>query len=101
DEQAFQAKVQNAKARLQKGHKVFIYKMVYLPSADMLDEDPAEEGFQIPALDEFGLEGWEVVTILPRRRQILAGSVDDNFSGAYFLLKKEVTPDESAELDKI
>lgn len=75
--------------------------MVYLPAGDILNEDELSEGFQIPALDEFGLEGWEAMTVIPRRRQILAGSVDDQFTGAYILLKKEVTPDESAELDEI
>jgi hypothetical protein len=101
DERAFQEKVQNGKARLEKGRKVFIYKMVYIPAGEILYEDPAEAGFQIPALDGFGLEGWEVIHILPRRRQMLVGSADENFTGAYFLLKKEVAPEESSELDSL
>jgi hypothetical protein len=101
DEREFQAKVENGKKRLQKGNKVFRYKMVYVPASDILSEDPAEEGFQIPALDAFGLEGWEVIHMLPRRRQVLVSGVDDAFTGAYILLKKEVAPDESAELDEI
>lgn len=101
DERAFKAKVEAARLRLKQGRKVFRYKMVYLPAGDILSEDELSEGFQIPALDEFGLEGWEVVNVIPRRRQILAGSIDDNFTGAYVLLKKEVFPDESAELDNI
>ncbi len=101
DEREFKAKVDQARQRLKQGRKVFRYKMVYLPAGDLLSEDEDSRGFQIPALDEFGLEGWEVVHVIPRRRQILVGTLDDNFTGAYILLKKEVAPDESAELDEI
>ncbi len=96
-----QAKVGAAKERLQAGRKVFRYRMVYLPAGDLLDEDPLGQGFDIPALNEHGLEGWEVVGVLPRRKQALVNIVDDNLSGAYFLLKKEVSSGESAELDEI
>jgi hypothetical protein len=41
-----------------------------------------------------------VVTILPQRRSMMVASVDDHFTGAYFLLKKEVLPHESADLDR-
>ncbi len=95
-----QEKVEAAKKRLGKGHKVFRYKMVFIPSSDILDEDLSSEGFDVPALTEYGLDGWEVVNIIPRRRQILTGAVDDTFTGAYFLLKKEMNPEEAAELDE-
>jgi hypothetical protein len=101
EKRALRAKVEIAKKRLQKGGKVFQYKMVYLPAGEILDQDPSGEGFAVPALTEHGLEGWEVVNIIARRKQTLVSVVDDNYSGAYFLLKKEVTPDESAELDEI
>jgi hypothetical protein len=101
DRQALRGKVETAKVRLQKGRKVFQYKMVYFPAGDILDEDLEGEGFDVPALTEFGLEGWEVVNIIPRRKQILTGVIDDNVSGAYFLLKKEMSSDEASELDKM
>lgn len=91
-------KIETAKQRLQKGKKVFCYKMVYLPSAEIMNEDPLSEGFSVPALNDFGFEGWEVVNIIPRRRQVLASSMDDHFTGAYFLLKREVAGDESSLL---
>lgn len=94
------ARVASAKERLQNGGKVFRYKMVYLPSGALMGEDPLGEGFEIPALEEHGLEGWEVIHMLPSRRALLVGSIDDHFTGAYFLLKKEFLPNESAELDK-
>ena len=97
---ALKEKIKIAKTRLQKGKKVFLHKMVYLAAGEILFEDPLGEGFDIPTLTEFGLEGWEVVNIIPRRKQVLVGSMDDHFTGAYFMLKKEVTPDESSELDE-
>lgn len=100
-ERVFQEKIATARKRLQTGHRVFQYKMVYLPAGDILFEDPSAEGFDLPALTEYGLEGWEVVNIIPRRKQILVNVADDNMSGAYFLLKKEMEPDEAGELDEL
>ncbi|GAB4462759.1 MAG: hypothetical protein Kow0070_22220 [Anaerolineales bacterium] len=91
--------IEAAKQRLQKGGKVFRYKMVYLPAATLMGNDPQQNEYNVPSLDYHGLVGWEVVTIIPQRRSMLVGSVDDHFTGAYFLLKKEVLPQESAELD--
>lgn len=96
---AHQALVEKARKRLQQGGKVYRYKMVYLPAGEILAEDPLGEGFDVPSLDDIGLDGWEVVNMIPRRRAVLVGSVDDHFTGAYFLLKKEILPSESAELD--
>jgi hypothetical protein len=101
EKRALRVKVDIARKRLQKGGKVFQYKMVYLPAGEILDQDPSSEGFTVPALTEHGLEGWEVVNMIPRRKQTLVSVVDDNYSGAYFLLKKELSPDESAELDEL
>jgi hypothetical protein len=92
-------RVASARKRLQNGGKVFRYKMVYLPSGALMGDDPLGKGFDIPALEEHGLEGWEVINILPSRRALLVGSIDDHFTGAYFLLKKEFLPSESADLD--
>ena len=101
EKSALRAKVEIARKRLQKGGKVFQYKMVYLPAGEILDQDPSSEGFTVPALTEHGLEGWEVVNMIPRRKQTLVSVVDDNYSGAYFLLKKELAPEESADLDEL
>ncbi len=93
-----QAKKQLALKRLQGGGKVFQYKMVYLPAGDLLDEDPLSAGFDVPALTQYGLEGWEVVNMIPRRKQTLVQVVEDNMSGAYVLLKRELTTADSQEL---
>lgn len=93
-------RLQSAKKRLGQGGKVYRYKMVYLAAGALMSDDLLGKGFEIPALDHLGLEGWEVVNMLPTRRALLVGSVDDHFTGAYFLLKKEIIPNESAELDQ-
>ena len=98
-ERDHRARIASAKKRLQNGGKVFRYKMVYIPSGALMGEDPLGEGFDIPALEEHGLEGWEVIHMLPSRRALLVGSIDDHFTGAYFLLKKEFLPGESVDLD--
>lgn len=99
-EREHRVQVEAAKRRIQSGGKVFRYKMVYLPAAALMGEDPSRNEYTVPSLDNHGLAGWEVVTIIPQRRSMLVSSVDDHFTGAYFLLKKEILPHESAELDK-
>jgi len=101
EERKFKRKVEDAKVRLQKGCKVFRYKMVYLPSGYILSGDSFSEGFQISELDEFGLDSWEVIDIILRRKQSLIGSGDDQSTGVYFLLKKELALEENPELDEI
>ena len=98
-EREHRTRVDAAKKRLQNGGKVFRYKMIYLPSGALMGDDPLGKGFNLPALEEHGLEGWEVIEMLPSRRALLVGSIDDHFTGAYFLLKKEYQPSEGDKLD--
>ena len=93
------AHIESAKKRLQKGGKVYRYKMVYLPAEALIANDPLSEGFEVPALDDQGLEGWEVVHVTSSGRAALNRNADASLSGAYFLLKQEVLPGESADLD--
>jgi hypothetical protein len=92
--------IQSAKKRLQNGGKIFRYKMVYLPVNALMEDDPLSEGFEVPALEEHGLTGWEIISIIPSRGARLVGSMEGIFTGAYFLLKKEVLPGEANDLDK-
>lgn len=94
------AYIESAKKRIQAGGKVFRYKMAYLTAAALMGVDPLSNEYSVPSLDNQGLQGWEVVTILPQRRSMMVASVDDHFTGAYFLLKKEILPHESADLDE-
>lgn len=93
-------RLQQARRRLQGGGRVFRYKMVYIPASGLTQDDPLSEGYPVPALEMHGLDGWEIVNMLPSRRNSLVGSVDDHFTGAYFLLKKEMLAGEAGELEK-
>ena len=99
-ENEHRAHLETARQRLQKGGKVFRYKMVYLAAEALMSDDPQSEGFEIPELDDLGLTGWEIVHILPTRKTMLVTHAEEQMTGAYFLLKKEVLPSESNELDK-
>ena len=57
-----------AKKRLQSGGKVFRYKTIYLPSGAIMGDDSLGKGFEVPALEEHGLDGWEVIHMLPSRQ---------------------------------
>jgi hypothetical protein len=89
-----------ARKRLQNGGKVFRYKMVYIPAGELTGEGDFGEGYEVAALEEHGFEGWEIVHMLPSQRNMLAGKKDFDFTGAYFLFKKEVLPGEAGELDR-
>ena len=91
-------RLESAQKRLQKGGKVYRYKMVYLASGALMGDDPLSKGYEVPALDDLGLEGWEVVHIMPTRRMLMVTHAEEHMTGAYFLLKKEVLPAESADL---
>jgi hypothetical protein len=93
--------IAKARTRLQAGRKVFLQKVIYVNAGDILLEDPMGEGFTVPALEEAGLEGWEIVNIIPRRNEMLVSSIDAHFSGAYFIMKKEIGKEEASELDSL
>jgi hypothetical protein len=94
------AHIETARQRLQKGGKVYRYKMVYLAAGALISDDPQSKGFEIPALDDLGLAGWEIVHILPTRKTMPVTHAEEQMTGAYFLLKKEILPAESTDLDK-
>jgi hypothetical protein len=94
---AREAVTQKARARLQKGRKVFRYKMIYLASGEFLNESAAGEEYNLPTLDEEGAQGWEVIHVLPHRGVSISEN-SDLMRGAYFLLRREFAPDEASEL---
>jgi hypothetical protein len=94
-------KVKAARGRIQKGRKVYLYKSVFLPLNDILGDSPDGEPVDIPALDDVGLEGWEVINFIPKRGALLVSNADAHFTGAYFFLRKELTADDVAELDQL
>lgn len=97
-----QAALKNAKKRLSTGKTVFIYKTVFLPASYFISSNPADDGDNVDALNEFGFEGWEVAAFLgDPSRSSAAITMSGRLTGGYFLIKKEITAGESAELDSL
>ena len=94
-------KIKSARGRIQKGRKVYLYKSLFLPLSEMLGDSADGGPVDIPALDDVGLDGWEVVNFIPKRGALLVSNADQHFTGAYFILRKEVTADDIAELDTL
>ena len=92
-------KVNGARGRIQKGRKVYLYNSLFLPLGEMLGDSPDGEAVDIPALDDVGLEGWEVVNFIPKRGALMVANADAHFTGAYFILRKELTAEDITELD--
>ena len=90
--------------RIAEGKKAFIYKTIYLPADHYISVDSSDGGDYIEALNDFGFEGWEVVSFFPV--SILPGgaapiSISGRVTGGHFLIKKEVTANDSADLDDL
>lgn len=99
--QELQVNLETAKKRLALGKKVYRYKTVYLPASVFVNDDMDEAGESIPALDAFGLEGWQVAAFFPLRENLAQVTLNGRLAGGYFLIQKEIAPDESAELDEL
>ena len=98
-ENEHRARLETARKRLASGGKVYRYKMAHLPSNALMGDDPFSKGYEVPALDNIGLDGWEVVHVLPIRRAIATGGENELFTGVYCLLKKEILSGESIDLE--
>jgi hypothetical protein len=95
--------VESARARLKSGKKVFLHKVIYIPAGAFMPqgEDQATDGnkgFDVFELNDAGLEGWEVVNVIADRQ--VNGPGESASAGVYVFLKKELAPDETAELEK-
>ena len=101
EKRQFAEKVTAARGRVQKGQKVFIYKSIFLPLGEILGDSPNGQAVDIRALDEVGLEGWEVVNFIPKRGSLLVSNADEHFTGAYFFLRKEIAAGDIVELDQL
>ena len=90
--------VEAARGRLKAGRKVFLHKVIYVTASEILQDDPSGEGFEIYNLNDAGLEGWELVNVIPRRQ--VTGPGENASVGVYVFLKKELGPTDGAELEK-
>ncbi len=94
EQKKHQARLLSGKKRLQDGKKVYIYKIVPITTGDLIDRDARGQEFDVPALDDAGMEGWEAVNLLPPAGGWTAVDKDTSFIGAYVLMKKELSSDD-------
>lgn len=90
--------VEEARVRLDAGKKVFLHKAIYVSAAELLQDDREGEGFELFAVNDAGLQGWEMVNVVPRRQ--ITGPGENAAVGAYVFLKKELGPGDTDELEK-
>lgn len=92
-------------SRIEAGQEVFFYEKLYLPvDSEIIDDYPKIIGgtFDIKSLVEKGLQGWKVVSIIPRTTGITlknttmvahtvswGGGVGGNITGVYVILEKK------------
>jgi len=106
-------KINDLKKKLNKGESVFLYDTIYLPVDSIILDELIHDVFSIAELRELGIEGWEVVQIIPRTmgtgltnegagfNKSWGGGTGGNVIGVHAILKKEVisidetNPDES------
>lgn len=98
------ALIESARQRIADGKKTFVYKTIFLPATYYFSDDPSADGDYIEALNSFGLEGWEVVAFFPV--SILPGgpapiTMSGKVTGGHFLIKKEMTANDNADLDEL
>lgn len=90
--------IEVAHGRIKAGKKVFLHKVVYVSAAELLQDDSSGMGFELFAVNDAGLDGWEMVNVVPRRQ--ITGPGENAAVGAYVFLKKELGPGDAAELDQ-
>ena len=59
-------KVQEVKSKIENGEKIYLYDTVYAPVDSIVNGDTLHDEFSIGLLRRLGLQGWEVVGIVPR-----------------------------------
>jgi hypothetical protein len=105
--------------RLARGERVFLYHSVYIPVDSEVLGQPLNDVFDIGCLTELGLNGWDIVQVVPKTQGIAlenkytvgpplktyAGGMGGNVIGVYVLLKKEVLKasmdEDNDELDSL
>jgi hypothetical protein len=94
-----------ARERIAAGKKVFIYKTIFLPATYFISADPSDDGDYVEALNDFGFEGWEVAAYFPMSTLPGRGSspitLSGKVTGGHFLIKKEISASDNAELEDL
>lgn len=99
--------------RVESGQKAYLYEDVYLPVDSIINENPVCSFFDISILRTFGLDGWDVVAVIPRTIGVgltnvsvgsatghtWGGGIGGNVVGVHIVLRKEIFFGEKTDLD--
>lgn len=100
------SKFKELKSKIENGEQIFLYDSIYVPVDSIVNEEALNEDFSISILRKAGLQGWEVVGILPRtvsigltNRVLGAGDtaiswgagLGGNVMGVHIILKMEMS----------
>ncbi len=98
--------------RVREGKKTFLYDYLFIPVDSQIDDAKTTEIFVIDELFELGLDGWEVMQVIPKTMGMslknhalqsgldtYAGGIGGIVTGVYVLLKKEapISEEEAVE----
>lgn len=107
-EESIQATIEDVQTSVQKGKARFLYNFVFLSVDSVLLKKSFCQGFEIHELQRMGLDGWEVIGIVPKTvgvglenvsigstsGQTYGGGIGGNVAGVYVLLKKVIHSEE-------
>lgn len=99
--------------RAENGNRVFLYESLYIPVDSKIDDQQMCNTFDIDALRELGLLGWEILQVVPRtigmsliNKNLVgglstgvdayAGGIGGVVVGVHVILRREVEPHHDA-----
>lgn len=112
-ENAQQSLINSVWDRLDRGEKCFIYDKIYLPVNSIINKEEFTETFDTSTLETLGLQGWDIVAVVPRTVGVAltntsglvtsawGGGIGGNIIGVYIILKKEVIPSMRGKIDDL
>ncbi|MGD0280630.1 MAG: hypothetical protein ABSC11_15185 [Smithella sp.] len=72
--------------RVDAGQETYIYDSVYVPVDCIVDKKQSVSSFDISILKKMGLDGWDIVSVVPR-----TADTGGNVIGVNVILKKSLT----------
>ncbi len=101
---------QSLRARIENGERIILYESVYLPVDSLIANEAMSEEFSISVLRQLGLDGWDVVAVIPRTIGVAltntsfgstsgetwGAGMGGNVAGVHLLLKREVSSQNNA-----
>lgn len=98
-------KLEEIRTRTQNGEKIFLYDNIYVPVDSIVNKQTLNDEFSISIICRAGLQGWEVIGIVPRTigvgltnssigstfGETWGAGLGGNVMGVHVMLKKELS----------